>query len=295
MPAQPEKFLLPEDDGLPMRESGEYARDKLAAIEIYLRMALTATKNGNWRERYYLDLESGPGKNRFEKAPEVLLGSPLIALTMNDSFSKFRFNDIDPNVKNDLSKRINVSPIADRVRITTDDINNIVNDICEEIETVDSQYRPGIWSTFNIAVLDPKGLELQWKTVERLAQVNRMDLIINFFTSSIRRNYGAGNYGVVDAFFGTSEWREIYETNSNRAMRRQALIRLYLKRLHQFGYVTSTDDEISQKDIPIKNSNNAEIYTLIFASKHPLGEKLWRQAAKIIKPDQTQLPGFDDL
>lgn len=289
MTIKPDKFLLPEEDGLPMRESQPYVADKLDALKLYLNMALTATKNKPWLDRYYLDLESGPGKDHLRDSGDILLGSPLIALQTDSKFSKFWFNDIDREISSALTQRVQSSPLFDRVTTTTGDVNEIVFRVCEEIDKRDAESTDG-WTTLNIAFLDPKGLELHWKTVERLAQVRRMDLIINFFTSSIRRNYGAGNYEIIDNFFGTQEWRRIYDEVSNRATRRRALIRLYLDRLQQFGYETSTDDELSQKDIPIKNSKNAEVYTLIFASKHPLGEHLWRQAAKSVRP--RRLPGF---
>ncbi len=59
---QPDKYLLPEDDGLPTRASQDYARYKWKALEFYLRVTNTAMRE-KWSERYYIDLEAGPGKN----------------------------------------------------------------------------------------------------------------------------------------------------------------------------------------------------------------------------------------
>lgn len=80
-----EKFLLPEPDGLPTRAGNDYARYKLNAVSTYIHIANTAIRDRPWRERYYIDLFSGPGKNHIGKS--VILGSPLIALTTEYPFT----------------------------------------------------------------------------------------------------------------------------------------------------------------------------------------------------------------
>lgn len=164
--ADREKYLLPEDDGLPNRDSQDYVHYKLNALDFYLRVTNTAMHNKNWLERYYIDLQSGPGKNRIGNT--VLLGSPLIALTVPHPATQFRFNEYDPAHKNALEQRVSASPLQDRVKIYQGDVNEVVVQICAEILAKDRGRKTEQWSTFNIAFLDPEGLELHWSTVEAL-------------------------------------------------------------------------------------------------------------------------------
>jgi three-Cys-motif partner protein len=288
----PEKFLLPEDDGLEVRKSQEYARYKLKAVAMYLDMASTAIRKKPWRARYYIDLQAGPGKNRFPDGIE--LGSPLIALTIKHPFTHYRLNDNDPEINQALRQRISASPYQDRVQTYQSDANEVVHQICDEIDWLDNNRGYGkLWSSLNIAFLDPEGLELQWTTVERLAQVKKMDLIINISTMGLLRNIGDKNYDIVNRYFGTTNWQTIYDVAKDATANRRALIDFYLERLQAFGYTHfKTDpDSLGSSDIPFKNSRNTQMYSLLFASKSELGDKLWSETVK--RSQEPKLPGFE--
>ena len=292
MVVDPSKFLLPEDDGLPMRESSEYVSEKLRAVSTYLKMATTAVRNTNWRERFYIDLQSGPGKNVIRSTGEVLMGSPLLALTTNPGFTRLRLNELYDEPYQALAKRVSVSDTADQIKIYQKDLNVAVEDICQEIEAIDNPFIKDVMPSFNIAFLDPEGLELEWSTVERLAGMKRMDLIINFSTSGIKRSEAKDYLNAVDKFFGTRNWKSVFDSASNNlSAQRRALIDYYLERLKEHGYHIKSYD-YHKRDIQIRNSKNTEIYSLIFASKHPLGDKLWREVVRRSGP-QDMLPGFE--
>jgi len=282
-----DKYLLPEEDGLPMRPSQDYARYKLEALHHYITMTNTSMRDKQWREHFYIDLQAGPGKNRIGST--VILGSPLIALTTEHPFTQYRLNELGEEENAALRRRTSTSPLLGRVKIYQQDLNQVVQEICSEIETIDAKYLRGKMSCLNVAFLDPEGLELHWSTVARLAQVNRMDLIINFSTSGIRRSYGKGNSEVIDRFYGNDSWREVMK-NGDPIGQRRALINLYRSQLEKFGYYVDVDPELGSHDLAMRNSKNVEVYSLIFASKHPLGDKFWRQAGKSTQP--PKLPGF---
>jgi three-Cys-motif partner protein len=237
-----------------------------------------------WPQRYYIDLQAGSGKNAV--GDQILLGSPLLALTAAYPATHFWFNDYDTVTKTALEQRVATSPIHDRVEIFQGDVNQVVTQVCAEINARDRRE-----SSLNIGFLDPEGLELQWATVEQLARIARMDLIINFSTSGIVRALGKGYEQSVDSFFGTGEWRNIYKPHDNAATKRRAFIDFYRQRLEQFGYQIDVDPNLGGDDIAVNNSRNSQVYSLIFASKHPLGDKFWKAAAKSVKP--PRLPGFD--
>jgi three-Cys-motif partner protein len=278
---QPDKFLLPEDDGLPTRLSNDYAKHKLKAVEDYLQMASTAMRSKPWCARFFLDLQAGPGKNTINNA--IFLGSPLIALTTQYPFTHYRFNELDLNNSFALEQRVSKSPHSSKVIVYQQDVNDVVNVICDEIAKIDRQ-KSTKWPSFNVAFLDPEGLELYWSTVERLAQIRRMDLIINFSTSGIIRNLDKEE--VINKFFGNSDWQPLVSTG-DPIQRRRKLIDLYLSPLAKYGYKTDINLNVGTHDVSFRNSKNAEVYSLIFASKHELGGKFWRTASA--KPDQPKL------
>ncbi len=264
-----QNYLRDECDGLITNNSKPHSLQKWQTIRAYVNTAMTAVKKSRWQGTFYIDLQSGPGKNRI--GTECKLGSALIALTASTAFTHYRFNEIRPKAAQALRTRISASPLQDRVIVSEMDANEAVDPICAEIAQVE---RTG--PTFNIAVLDPFGLELEWRTVRTLARVRRMDLLINFSTSGIRRNVAAGNTGRVDRFFGTEDWRTIYDLNADSAAQRRALIDFYLRRLTEFGYVFDPDQSPEDREYSVKNRKGVQIYSMIYASKHELGMKLWK-------------------
>jgi len=279
-------YLLSEDDGLIMRESGDYAKDKLRILNGYISRFITSMRNKPWRALYYIDLQAGPGKNIFEPSHEIMLGSPLIAVTAKYPFTQYRFVELGREECDALKERISASERKDTVRIFQGDCNNEVDHIVAEIQQLDRQRIEGKYSTLNLAFLDPEGLEIQWKTVEKLGQIGRMDLIINFSTSGFTRNakqlIGKTETTRLDNFFGTQEWKEIYRqvVDKDNTVIRRAMLDFYKKRLSSLGYIIDYEREIAPSEQVFRNRRNAQIYTLIFASKHPLGNDFWKGVMK---------------
>ena len=269
-----------------MRPNNTHAKAKLLAMEGYINRFITSMCSRGWRELYFIDLFAGPGKNRFGN-DEVLLGSPLVALTARDSFTKYRFAEIDPGNCATLSRRVDSSERRDHVKIFQGDCNEVVNEIVREIIKTDSVFVEGLWSSLSLAILDPEGLELRWDTVEKLGRMNRMDLIINFSTSGITRNarkfLNTGNTEKIDRFFGTTDWQAAYrEAGGDKTRVRRALLDLYKSGLENRGYEVA--EPPASDELVFKNKRNVQLYTLIGASKHQLGVEFWRDAISKIGP-----------
>lgn len=75
-----EDYLLPVDVGLPMRAAGQWAKAKLDYLARHIDVFETSMCQC-WTLRNYVDLQAGTGKNRMRTSGEVVLGSPLLALT----------------------------------------------------------------------------------------------------------------------------------------------------------------------------------------------------------------------
>jgi len=274
-------YLRDGEDGLSTRQSQDYAKDKLAILKGYLGRFTTAMKDKNWRALNYIDLQAGPGKNSFSPSGDILLGSPLLALTTRFAFGNVFLVELGTSEYDALVSRVEASDLSKCVKHYNEDCNVAVDKIVENIKQIDQNSRPGVWPCLSLAFLDPEGLEVQWQTVEKLANLQRMDLIINFSTNGLTRNAGQlierEEDTVIDRFFGTREWRSIYEETRHKggSVVRRELIDFYLSRLKGMGYVKTKREEK-----PIKNKRNVQIYTMIFASKNDLGIKFWNGAVQ---------------
>lgn len=275
------KYLLPVDDGLPLRPSGEWTEKKLDILGHYIATSSTAMAKRPWRRRIYIDLQAGPGKNRIDPSGRVVLGSPLLALTQGQGYTDYRFVEQDRILADALRKRSEATGRISPKDIMVDDCNAAVDRIVREIEEIDREYRPGIWPSLSLVFLDPEGLELHWRTVNLLANTLRADFIINFSTGGLRRVAGeafqkpeSSVADRVNKFFGTEDWREI-PLKRDGTMPVNEWIEFYQNRLSDIGYKWGTESSVK-----IKTDYGVELYRLLFASKHELGVKLWEEARK---------------
>jgi three-Cys-motif partner protein len=268
-----ENYLLPADDGLPMQTAGAWTAIKLDYISRYMNAFETAMRD-KWPVRNYIDLLAGSGKNHIRHSKKILLGSPLLALTTYHPFTGYFFADKSAKYTRALDRRCSISAFYSRVRIYTGDCNQLVDKVVDDLHRVNQR-------ALNLAFLDPRGMELKWRTVTLLASLHRMDMVIYYpemgFTRYMGTAFAIDRETSVDLFFGGREWREIYAIWQNKRGLQRELIGLYKTKLQALGYpyVFRGDEGIGDEPLIRSQSRNAPLYRLIFASKHELGHKLW--------------------
>lgn len=283
-----EVYLQPQDDGLLMRESGDWVAEKLDYLARYINIFETSMHDKLWRKRHYIDLFAGPGKCFVPETRAIYLGSPLLALTTRYPFTDYFFVDVDANNIATLQKRCRASSLYDHVQCFKGDSNLIVREIVDHILAIDIQRIPHRWSSLNLAFLDPAGLDLQWATVATLAQPYTMDLIIHYPQGGLNRYMGNAfkteGQTRVDLFFGGTAWRRIYEEYQSKHARlgiHRRLMDYYKERLQGLGYKeVLRDDEIGDEPLMRNAKRNAPLYRLLFASKHPLGHEFWQKVTR---------------
>ena len=273
-----QNYLQPQDDGLPTRLSGNWAAIKLDYLARYINMFETAMRD-KWAIRNYIDLLAGPGKNRVRNSKTILLGSPLLALNIPHPFTGYYFVDKSARYTAALKQRCTSSPFNNRVDIRTGDCNELVNDIVARLIRDDKR-------SLNLAFLDPSGLELHWTTVAKLASLQRLDLIIYYsqmgFKRYMRMAYRSEGQTAVDLFFGSDNWREVFGKWENKPELHRALIDLYKTQLGNLGYteVFRGDEYVGDEPLIRNQLRNVPLYRLLFASKHNLGHKFWREVVR---------------
>lgn len=279
--------MLCEDDGLPVRISGNWAQDKLHYVKAYIDTFEISMRN-KWKKRIYVDLFAGPGKCKDKDSGEFFLGSPLLALTTKYPFTDYFFVEMDGINIETLRKRVKSADISeDNIHCLVGNANEKVSEIAREIKKCDN-------NSINLAFLDPEGFELDWKSVAELAKCRRMDLIINYSQGGLERAIknclASDNETSLDKFFGNDEWRKIYLSNANKPCGfHRPLIDFYISRLQELQYVEVKEKESSWTEPLMRNKNNVPLYRLLFASKHPLGEKFWKDITSKTRSGQSHL------
>lgn len=287
---QKERYLKPVDDGLLIPSTGRWTATKLDYLRRYLERFIVSMREKKWRAIHYIDLFSGTGKYQLRGTDRVVLGSPLIALTQKRPFDRYFFSDINPENIDVLKQRCTPSPHFEKIRFYVGDANTQVAKVKEEIDGIDNKYLEGVWSSLNIAFLDPFGLELEWKTVETLAKSNRMDLVVYYSQMGITREapkvIGKKPPTAIDDFFGGTEWRDIYREYQEKSemFLHRKLLDLYKGKLKDLGYVIR---DIQNEPLIRSTKRRAPLYRLLFASKHNLGNKFWNDVIK--KDDSGQM------
>jgi len=115
------------DDGLFAQPIGPWAEDKYRRLGMYAEIFATGMKKV-WDDRVYLDLFSGPGYSRMRESGRLVLGSPLIALSLPDRFDRYIFADANPDALAALRQRCaRMAPDA-AVRFVDGDANERIEE-----------------------------------------------------------------------------------------------------------------------------------------------------------------------
>ncbi|MEW6411662.1 MAG: three-Cys-motif partner protein TcmP [Candidatus Zixiibacteriota bacterium] len=248
-------------DGLPVRCVHSQSFLKLEVLDYYLKIFSVAMKSHH-KELNFIDLFSGPGLCINRENGEERLGSSLIALTLKNPFTNYIFVDADSKTSDILHKRCErLAPeLIERINILNVDANQDVARILKHVNGAKS---------LSVAFLDPNGLDIHYNTLKLLSQFPKLDVIINFGVSDLKRNlanYSSGKHEKANQFFGCETWPD----------RDLEWLPFYMDRLKALGF-TAVEDDLEQK-VKVKTKTKADIYYLIFASKHSLGLKFWREA-----------------
>ena len=213
----------------------------------------------------YIELYAGPGSARVRETGQFIDGSPLVALKAaanKNPFTKVVLCDLAEANASALQKRTALYG----AKVINGDCNKSINEIVRQIPE----------HGYNFALVDPYAPSaLKFATIERLAKVKRMDLMIHFPTGPMKRNWRV-SLADYEEMLGLprQEWGvDIAGEYVVRAADITRLIPVLRRQLVAFGY---KDDEVHINTPAIRNSSNTILYHLVFASKDPLGHKIWK-------------------
>ena len=257
-------------------EIGIWSELKLEIVEKYGSAYTRAFTNAKL-EKFYIDGFCGAGIHISKASGAQIEGSPTRALRISPPFDGYHFIDLDADKTSHLQ-----ALCRDRsdVHIHLGDANEILR----------KQLLPTIqYENFNraLCLLDPYGLHLDWEVMFLAGHSRAIDLFLNFPVMDMNRNAiwrdpeKVPQDGVerMTKFWGDESWKGAAYAEShqgdlfgNTPIVKQpndaivAAFRDRLKKVAGFAFVP--------EPLPMRNSTNAVVYYLFFASQKPVAEKI---------------------
>jgi three-Cys-motif partner protein len=259
-------------------EIGYWSELKLEIVEKYGSAYTTVLKNTNLK-KYYIDGLCGAGVHFSRKTATQVEGSPSRALKISPPFDRYYFIDIDKE-KTAYLKKI----CGDRSDVhihTGDSTEYLTKELLPRIQFKNYERA--------LCLLDPYGLHIDWEAMYLAGQSKAIDMFLNFPVMDMNRNAIWTNPervprdGVerMTKFWGDDSWKkaayaespqgsffgaEIVKQSNDKIV---AAFRDRLRKVADFKFVPPP--------LPMRNSTNAVVYFLFFASQKPVAEKIIKE------------------
>jgi three-Cys-motif partner protein len=223
----------------------------------------------------YIDAFAGAGRHVSRKTGEFIPGSPLNALNIQPSFHEYHFIDLEEAKILELEA---LGAEADNVFIYHGNCNEIL-----PIKVLPrADYKRYCRA---LCILDPYGLHLNWEVIEMAGKMKSIEIFLNFPVMDINMNVLKHDKGKVDkdqmdrmnSFWGDKSWLQLLYTKSKQQRlfgeepdekvsneELEVAFRSRLKEKAGFKFVPNP--------MPMRNSNNAIVYYLYFASQNEAGK-----------------------
>jgi three-Cys-motif partner protein len=228
-------------------------------------------------EYIYIDAFAGAGQHISKKTGEFVQGSPVNALSIEKPFHEYHFVDLDDMKIIELE---NIAKERKNVFVYQGDCNTVLKEkIFPRAEY--KAYRRAL------CLLDPYGLHLDWSLIETAGKMKSVEIFLNFPIMDINMNVlkhdkdkvDEEQIGRMNKFWGDDSWKNVgYEKSAQQNLFGEApdvkvsndkfeeAFRKRLKDAAGFKFVP--------KPMPMRNSNNAIVYYLYFASHNETGKKI---------------------
>lgn len=259
-------------------EIGYWSEIKLEIVEKYGAAYTAAFKSSPCLKKYYIDGFSGAGAHLSKKGGQRIDGSPVRALRVNPPFDGFYFIDMNAQKTSYLQ---NLCEGRSNVEIHTGDSNTfLVQELLPKI-----QFR-----NFNraLCLLDPYGLHMDWEVMRLAGQSRAIDMFLNFPVMDMNRNAiwhqpeRVPQDGIerMARFWGDDSWRKAAYVDNPQAnlfgfeaeklkQPNDVIVAAFVKRLKQVAGFSFVPDPL-----PMRNSTNAVVYYLFFASQKPVAQRI---------------------
>jgi three-Cys-motif partner protein len=265
------------DDALFMNEGvGQWSDIKYRLLQLYAHL-FTAGMKGKWGALTYIDLYAGAGQSRVEGTGEILLGSPLIALSLDVQFDHYIFCEQDSIKLAALRKRVSENFPQASVTFIEGDCNDTVPQIEDSIPD----------GALSLCFVDPYDLSIRFETLRLLTAHRNMDFLCllasRMDAGRNLLNYTAEDSTKVESFLGFKEWRKVWEDIATKKPNfGDFLCGEFGRRMERLGYLPTALHQMKS----IKDANRA-LYHLALFARHPTAMHYWKQVMKYSIPQRS--------
>ncbi|RKU18434.1 hypothetical protein C6500_13010 [Candidatus Poribacteria bacterium] len=275
------------------RFGGDWTEQKLECVSKYLH-AYTTIMNKQQFHYAYIDAFAGTGYREMENdedADELMFpdlvssevvgfhdGSARNALEVEPPFMKYIFIEKDATryaELEELRKEVLLKDgfSEDMIECLRKDANDYLKDLCRKN-----------WKSHRALVfLDPYGMQVDWKTIESIAQTQAIDLWILFPLGTVNRllkRNGEIRPSLrerLDLFFGEPDWYDVFYQLAEQ------ISFFDEEQWQKTGNIFTTIEQyfierlqgifkdVATNPLPLRNSKNVPLYLLCFAAGNPKG------------------------
>lgn len=298
---------------------GNWTEQKLECVSKYLHAYTTIMSKQPFRFAYidafagtgYREMESDEGTDELMfpdlASPEVASfhdGSARNALEVEPAFMKYIFieKDMDRYAELvELKQECLLKPefSEDMIECRHEDANKYLKDLCQKN-----------WKTNRALVfLDPYGMQVEWTTIESIADTQAIDLWILFPLGTVNRllkrdgeirpplrarlDLLFGEYGWYDAFYQSAKQLSLFDEEDRWQKAGNIFVAIeqyFIDRLQ------SVFNGVATNPLILRNSKNVPLYLLCFAAGNEKGAPIAVKIAKDIlegmqNPSQLTLLG----
>lgn len=257
---------------------GFWSEIKLEIIQKYLPAYTTIVSQQQARFRtVYVDAFAGSGTHISKETGEFIKGSPALALETQPPFNEYHFIDLDQRKVSSLERLA-----AERADVTIyrGDCNRVL------LESIFPRCKYEHYVRA-VCLLDPYGLQLDWKVIEAAGKLRSMEIFLNFPVMDINRNAiprdsekERPSQPELTRFWGDESWRDaaydrtpgLFGDDLLTKATNEALAKAFQSRLKEVAGFQFVPDPI-----PMRNSQHAIVYFLFFASPNKTGGKIVKE------------------
>jgi three-Cys-motif partner protein len=269
-----------EDDGLAIAEIGSWGEEKYRLVSFYAALFAQSMRS-KWDSLVYIDLFSGAGRSRIRGTKRIVLASPLLILGMPETFDKYIFCEKDRNNADVLETRCQRDFSARTVKIIAGDANTLTERIIAEMP------RPGkSRKVLAFCFIDPYQMQnLKFSAIEILSQRFMDFLVLIPSGMDAARNeqlYVRPTNTAMDRFVGNADWRNRWKSDKQSGKSfENFVVEEFGRSMQQLKYI---DPGLKDAILIRSDDKNLRLYRLVLYSKHPLGNKFWKEARKYTNP-----------
>lgn len=259
----------------------EWSLEKYKLVGSYCDIFTNGMKF-KWNQLVYVDLFAGAGYAKIKETNKTYLNSALLAMSIPSPFSKYILCEQDEERFEALSARVKRDFSHLNCELIKGDSNKNVDKVIKALPPF------GKGNTrLPFCFVDPYSLNLNFSTIKALGQTLMDFLILQALHMDANRNFETylnDENTKIAEYLGVANWRKLFE-NEGRVYRKdfvKFLADQYQEQMKKLGYQNAKHMHQIRS-----NEKNLPLYYLSFYSKHPTGEKFFKEVQKRVKPQLT--------